>query len=80
MPAQEKLVNPYLKNKLSIVLYACNSTLLKRWKQNALDLRLTQEKAQKYVWYLWKREGCGERVYEGEYSANIVYTYMKMEK
>jgi hypothetical protein len=27
----------------------------------------------------WEEGGCRERVYEGEHSANIVYTYMSME-
>jgi hypothetical protein len=25
-------------------------------------------------WYQWEREGGGERVWEGEYSANTMYT------
>jgi hypothetical protein len=29
--------------------------------------------------YQWER-GCEERVYEGEYGANIAYMYMEMEK
>jgi hypothetical protein len=31
-------------------------------------------------WYQWEGKGCGERVKEGEYGANTVYTCVKMEK
>jgi hypothetical protein len=30
--------------------------------------------------YQWKEERCREKVQEGKYSANTVYTYIKMEK
>jgi hypothetical protein len=28
----------------------------------------------------WEGGGCGERVYEGKYSASTMYTYIKMER
>jgi hypothetical protein len=31
-----------------------------------------------YSWYQWKREGYKERVQEGEYDENIIYSCIKM--
>jgi hypothetical protein len=59
----------------------CMALLYKQ--QNCLFSK-TEDRKEKQVltggWQQWWGRGCKERVQEGEYGTNIIYSFMKMEK